>query len=141
MIERIKCFIDSNVWLYLFDPTSLKYKVARKLIKRNFVFLSVQVVNEVGRNLKDPKKPFKYTESQLREVIRYLYSPRFTFVELTKEVYYKASELREKYGFGYYDGIIVSAALFGKVKILYSEDMHDDLEVEGVLKIVNPFQK
>lgn len=86
MREKIKCFLDSNVWLYLFDDsTSLKYSIAQKIIKKNRVFLSAQVVNEVGKNLKDPKKPFKYTESQLREVIRYLYSPRFTFVELTFE--------------------------------------------------------
>jgi predicted nucleic acid-binding protein len=132
--------MDTSVLLYLFDDvTSAKYTIAQGIIQKNVIFLSAQVINETGKNLRDPKKPFKYTEAKLRDVICYLYSPDFTFVPLTKSLYLKASELRERYGFSYYDGIIVSAALSGDTKILYSEDLHDSLIVDKKLKIVNPF--
>ncbi len=115
MKEKSRCFIDSNVWLYLLDRDieNTKYKIAKEIVRENTVILSVQVVNEVGNNLRSPKKPFHYSEDELMEVIHYFFSSYFTFVDMTKEVYLKASELRKRYGFGYYDGIIVAAAFVG----------------------------
>ncbi len=52
-----------------------------------------------------------------------------------------ASSLREKYKFSYWDSLIVSSALKNNCKILYTEDMHHGLIVDGVLEIVNPFKE
>ncbi len=125
-----KCFVDSNVWIYLFDrdKESTNCQIASKLISKNEVFLSVQVVNEVGNNLIHPEKPFKFTEEKLRTALDFLYSVEFNFVGLTRDVYFKASEMREKTKgeFSYYDSLVVSAALLAGTEILYSQDMGDE---------------
>jgi len=51
----------------------------------------------------------------------------------------KASDLRSRYSFSFWDGLILASALFADAEILYSEDMQNGLTVENKLKIVNPF--
>lgn len=137
----VNCFIDSNIWLYLFesDTSSNKYLTARKVIEENVVYVSPQVINEVGRNLTHAKKPFQYSELELRTVIDYFFYGGFGLVDLTHNVYLKASELRERYQFSYYDGMIVAAALVANVDMLYSEDFQHGQIIDSKLKILNPF--
>ena len=53
----------------------------------------------------------------------------------------KAFEIQRKYKFGYYDCLIISAALRADCDTLLSEDMHHGQKIEGTLNIVNPFLK
>lgn len=48
--------------------------------------------------------------------------------------------LARRYRLSVYDGMIVAAALTANCDILYSEDMHHGLIVDGRLQIVNPFR-
>ena len=146
MNDKPKCFLDTSVWLYIFgNQSNFKRIIARDLISKNQVFCSVQVVNEAVVNLISErcKKKFKlnydFTESHARQTIQFFYGFGLEFVDLTASVLLKASELREKYSFGHWDSLIVSAALAAGVEILYAEDMHDGLIVEKKLKIINPF--
>ena len=52
----------------------------------------------------------------------------------------KASELRSKYQFSFWDSLIVSTALYAQTTFLISEDMQHGLIVEQSLEIINPFQ-
>lgn len=144
MKSKKKTFIDTNVWLYLLGSKEInyKYQIARQLITENDTFLSIQVINETLSNLLSGKKPElkKLDEEAIKEILHYFFSsPRF-LVEMNKETYLKASELRTKSQFSYWDSLIVAAALFSGSEILYSEDMHDGLVVEQSLKIINPFK-
>jgi predicted nucleic acid-binding protein len=58
---------------------------------------------------------------------------------IDKAILIEASELRDRYGFSYWDSLIVACALAGGATIVYSEDMHSGLVVENRLQIVNPF--
>ena len=60
-------------------------------------------------------------------------------VELDRWVLLKASEIRERYGFSFWDSLIVAAALKGEADLLCSEDMQSGFEIDG-LRIVNPFE-
>ncbi len=44
-----------------------------------------------------------------------------------------------KYGFSFWDSMMVAAALDNQCSILYSEDLHHKQIIEGKLHIVNPF--
>ena len=46
---------------------------------------------------------------------------------------------QSRYGFGFYDSLIVAAALDAGCKTLYSEDLQHGQRVEGVT-IINPFR-
>lgn len=50
-----------------------------------------------------------------------------------------ALEIAGKYGFSWYDSLIVAAALKAECDILYSEDMHHSQVIEGKLSVINPF--
>lgn len=50
-----------------------------------------------------------------------------------------ALDIRERYGFSWYDSLIVAAALEAGCDTLYSEDMRNGQEIEGRLRIINPF--
>ena len=53
--------------------------------------------------------------------------------------YKKSFELVKKYDFQVFDAIIVASALYAGCRILFSEDMQDNLVVEKQLTIINPF--
>ena len=51
----------------------------------------------------------------------------------------KALEQHEKYGYSYYDSLIISSALESECSYLLSEDMADGQLIEGSLAIKNIF--
>jgi len=50
-----------------------------------------------------------------------------------------AINIADRYGFSFYDSLIISAALESDCKVLYSEDLHNGQIIEKKLKIQNPF--
>ena len=52
-----------------------------------------------------------------------------------------ALELATRYNLSIHDALVVSAALRGGCRLLWSEDVQDGLLVEEQLRIVNPFKQ
>ena len=50
-----------------------------------------------------------------------------------------ALDILERYGFSWYDSLIVATALEAGCDTLYSEDMQNGQLIEGRLRIINPF--
>jgi predicted nucleic acid-binding protein len=131
-----KVFIDTNIILYAISTKDeRKHSVAKPIVLSDAT-ISAQVINEASVNL---IKKLNFTEDMVRRFINSSYQ-RYNIIELTKNVFIYASELREKYNFSYYDSAIVAAALVANCTILYSEDMQDGLVVTDRLKIINPFK-
>jgi len=131
-------FVDSNIWLYALLPHQdvKKTSSARTLIKtrQSEICVSSQVIIEVAANL---LRKGNFLESQITKFIEDTYQ-KYKVVIITEPILLNASELRTKYSLSYFDSMIVSAALESKSSILYSEDMHNGLIVEGKLTIINP---
>lgn len=98
--------------------------------------LSVQVVNEVCVNL---IKKAAFSEDQITKLIQSFYE-KYPIIDMDEDVLLTASQLRQEYGFSYWDNLVVSCALTADAEILYSEDMQDGLIVRGGLRIVNPLK-
>ncbi|APB35038.1 Putative nucleic-acid-binding protein, contains pilt domain [Gloeomargarita lithophora Alchichica-D10] len=47
-------------------------------------------------------------------------------------------EINIRYGYSYWDSLIIATALQSNCNILYSEDMQHDQLIEGKLRIINP---
>jgi predicted nucleic acid-binding protein len=62
-----------------------------------------------------------------------------TIVPVTQQCLEVAVDLVLKYDFQVFDAIIVASALNANCDILYSEDMHHGILVEGKIQIINPF--
>ncbi len=117
-----KIFIDTNIWLYAFmEQDSQKSFTARKIINENIekICLSTQVLNEICINL---LKKSDYSEEEIKILIKNL-NDVYEIYPVEVEDCVKASELRKKFYFSYWDSLIVASALNNKCSILYSEDM------------------
>lgn len=133
-------FVDSNLWIYLFlqdkhDKYLAVQDLLRKCSKENIITISYQVLNEVAVNLK--KKGF--TEDKIRTIIKTMKEAAIV-IDFSIDILLDASKLREKHSFSFWDSLVVSCSIAGNCKILYSEDMQDGRDIEG-LNIVNPLKQ
>jgi len=134
----IRCFIDTNIWLYAFIETGDEQKrlTAKSTIQKPDVIVSTQVINEICVNL---LKQVSQPEEDIQKLISAFYE-KYTVVDVDRAALLKASELRERYSLSYWDSLIVANALNAECGVLYSEDMQDGLQVEGRLMMVNPIK-
>ena len=135
-------FFDSNVLVYLFERTDFgKYLSSRALVNENLAnrtgCISYQVVQEtlnvIGRRTgSDSERVSRFLE----EILIPLW--RINEINATPELYRSGLQVRARYGFSFYDSLIVAAALGAGCTTLYSEDMQDGQRIDG-LTIRNPF--
>ncbi len=94
------CFVDSNIWLYAFmeGQDADKTALAQNLVRRDYLVVSTQIINEVCVNL---VKKAKLEEARIQDIIEDFYL-KHTVVRLDKDILLKASELRERYKFSYW---------------------------------------
>lgn len=137
--KPLRCFIDSNIWLYALietDAAPEKTQRAKAAIGRHEIILSTQVINEVCVNL---RRKVALSEDRLRGLIADFYA-KYMVVEIDRSILIRASYLRERHHFSFWDSLIVASALQVNANIVYSEDMHDGLRIEEKLLIKNPLK-
>ena len=130
--ERI--FIDSNVMIYAyFKQDEKKQRVSKQLIAQNAV-ISTQVLQEMTNTLhRKMKVDYSIVRSILQECLQ-----NCDINTNTSDTVFLAIDIAKRYGFSFYDSLIIAAALESKCTTLYSEDMHDNQRIEN-LTIKNPF--
>jgi predicted nucleic acid-binding protein len=137
-----KFFLDTNILVYTFDGRSPDKK-ARSLslvadaLQKGTGMISWQVIQEF-LNVATCKFQIPLNPSDAKEYLnKVLYPLCQIFPDL--DLYQYALDIQESLRFGYYDALIISAALRGGCSILYSEDLQAGQQVQGV-RILNPFQ-
>jgi predicted nucleic acid-binding protein len=135
---RDKVFLDSNVMIYAYfnNPDSNKQCISKRLISNNHAIISTQVLQEMS-NILHKKAEVKYTiiKPILSECIRNCFR---TYIN-TCDTILRACDIAERYGFSFYDSMIVAAALENECTALYSEDLQHKQIIDGKLTILNPF--
>lgn len=127
-------FFDSNIILYLLDDGPKRDRAVQVLQSGGTV--SVQVLNEVLVNCRR-KAGMSWDETGMfLESIRAI----CRVVPLTPDTHDIGRAIAERYTLQVYDAMIVGAALLAGSTELISEDMHDGLLIENVLRITNPFR-
>ena len=130
-----KIFIDSNIFLYAFSDKDIsKQNISAKIVKQNNT-ISTQVLNEVSNNM---IKKLNFSNKEIEKFISSCYM-QYKIIDFSKNIFIKASILRDKYNISYYDSLILSSAVNSKCDILYSEDMQHNQKIED-LTIINPFE-
>jgi predicted nucleic acid-binding protein len=131
----MKVFLDSNVVLYAFTDDE-RSSIAETLLD-NGAELSVQVLNEFA-NVARRKLGFDWKQTE--EALSAIATLARAIHPVTLETHSTALTLAQRYGFSFYDALIVASARHARCEILYSEDMQNGLVIEGGLRIVNPFK-
>lgn len=130
-----RSFLDTNILVYGFEPDDHRQVEAMRLIRSDCV-ISVQCLNEFA--FVSRRKRRLTWEETLRS-IRVIADFTTTIVPMTLDVHRGGMRIAERHTLSVYDGMIVAAALTADCDILYSEDMHHGLVVDGRLTVVNPF--
>ena len=126
-------FFDTNILVYAVsaDP---KGERARELLDGGGT-VSVQVLNELTNVLlRKLRRSWPEIESVMDDLAPLLGAP----APLTVATHQAARWLARDHGFGFYDALIVAAAIEAGCDTLLSEDLQDGRRIAG-LRIVNPF--
>ena len=128
--------LDTNVLVYLLSADDRKAGISRTLLEGD-VIVGVQVLNELT-NVARRKAGLDWPEiDRLVEGVKRLCA----VTPLTLRVHDEGRRLAERYRLSTYDALICAAALDAKAVHLYSEDMQHGLEIDGALRIVDPYRE
>jgi predicted nucleic acid-binding protein len=136
-----RSFIDTNILLYAIadssDPRSATaLGLVDALVADDNAVISFQVIHEIcNAMLKKSNRPVTTFQA---EAYLFFLKLRTKIVPSTMAIAEKALAIHHRYRYHWYDSLIVTAALTGGCKLLYSEDLQHGQVIEG-MTIVNPF--
>ena len=136
-----KMFIDTNILIYAFDVSAgKKHQVASHILSdlwnSGLGVLSTQVLQEFYVNVVQKiQKPID--QKMAKEIIRDLL--KWHVVVNNGDSILDAIDIAEKYGYSFWDSLIIEAALAGGVSVLLSEDLQHGQVISGVT-IRNPLK-
>jgi len=135
-----RVFLDTNVFVYCFDKAeprkgSMAEEVIYEALKSERGVISYQVAQEFVAAVRRFRVPLRFAdiESYWQTTLRPLLGVYFTH-----DLYETALQLANRHQLSWYDSLIVAAAIQGRCKILYSEDLQDRRRF-GDLVVKNPF--
>jgi predicted nucleic acid-binding protein len=128
-------FLDSNILVYAFttDPRAAK---SQALLERGCI-IGVQGLNEFTNVA---KRKLGMTWAEVRDALSAIRTICRTIVPIDVETHDDALRIAERYGYAFFDALMIASALRADCRILWSEDMQDGLVVDQRLRIVNPFR-
>src|SRR5438128_898103 len=134
-------FIDSNVFVYMVDESDARKRaIAERLIQERLqtraASISFQVVQET-LNVMTNKLRVPMTTEDAGRFLAEVLVPLWRIMP-TEPLYRRALEVKARYHYGFYDSLIIAAALAGGCTRLLSEDLQHGQRFEG-LSIENPF--
>lgn len=129
-------FLDTNILIYIYSKDeSEKRNQAQRFSKQADVWISTQVLNELSNVL---HKKFSVPYLKILNVMDEL-EAAFQVTTVTTTVIRQAIVLGDRYGYSYFDNLMLASALETGCSQLYSEDMQHGQSIESRLTIVNPF--
>ena len=134
-------FIDSNVFVYLFDGTDpRRQRIAREVVEEHIAsgmgVISFQVVQEV-LNVTTHKMERPLTGTDAIAFFDTILAPLWR-VYPSSELYRRAVEVKVRYRYGFYNSLIIAAAQEGGCARLLSADLQSGETISG-LTVVDPF--
>lgn len=137
-VENI--MLDSNVLVYgMSTDDSEKSARAVQLVESGIDYgdccISQQVVQET---LNVATKKLDYSSAEAKRLLEMTLLPLYQETS-APSLYRRGLYIQFRYGYQFYDSLIIAAALELGCRTLYSEDMHHGHQIEG-LTIENPFR-
>jgi predicted nucleic acid-binding protein len=133
-------FLDTNVLLYSISTAAdeaAKRDRAIELLDDDDCVLSVQVLQEFYVQATRASRAGALPHSTAASLIATW--SRFRIQDNTVAVFNSALQVKEQTGFSFWDCSIIAAAQIAGCETLYSEDLSDGRQVNGVV-VVNPFR-
>jgi len=132
-----KIFVDTNIFVYAYtDGKIKKHEIAKEFLQdsRNTIVISTQVLSEFYSTLLKLDIEHNRAVFAIDEILNYC------IVEsVNLKTVRVALALKKRYGFSYWDTLILSSALENNCKYLISEDMQHNQMIDNSLTITNIF--
>lgn len=129
-----KEFLDTNILIYAFS-TDPRAAVAERLLAAGCV-TSVQALNEFA-NVARRKLAMSWAEvNEALDVIRTLCP---TILPMDIDTHAEALVIAKRDGLAIFDSLMLATALQAGCGVFWSEDLQHGREIDGRLRIVNPF--
>ncbi|MCL2602971.1 MAG: PIN domain-containing protein [Defluviitaleaceae bacterium] len=134
-----KAFYDTNIMIYLYaDSEPEKQEICKRMIDMaDECVVSTQILNEIN-NVMFKKwgllvETVTKVQSDIRKICKITY--------INEAIIDSAIDLYKRYGFSYYDCLMLASALDNGCNVIYTEDMNDGQTINGTLTIINPFKR
>jgi predicted nucleic acid-binding protein len=135
-------FIDTNIFIYHLDAThARKHALAERIVRDGLASgdacISFQVVQEC-LNTALRKSKVALPPDAARSYLDTVLIPLLQ-VSASAALYHRALDIQVRWRFGFYDSLIIAAALAAGCRRLLSEDLQHGQQIES-LTIQNPFK-
>ena len=135
MNDRI--FLDTNMIIYMYSEDEIKKRDAVcNFVNYNACFASTQIFSEASNVW---FKKYSLTKSQIIKYLNEIELICDDILLVQRKTIDKALDLKDQYGYSYYDSLVLSSALEANCNVILTEDMSNTQIIDGKLKIVNPF--
>jgi predicted nucleic acid-binding protein len=136
-------FLDTSLFIYQLEARNDRKSVIADAIIREGVAtgnacISYQVVQEC-LNIILRKAEVPLDVSGARAYLDHVLTPLLQ-VSASAHLYHRGLDVQDRYHFGFYDSLIVAAALEAGCTRLLTEDLQDGQKIETVT-VINPFAK
>ena len=133
--------VDTNILFYAvsrMDSDAGKRTQAAITLKEPDLALSVQVLQEFYYQVTRPQGPAGLTHEQAMEFLQPFRA--LPTQEITVELFERAAAMKGKFALSYWDAAILAAAKTLGCEAVYSEDMSEQQDYDG-LRVINPFSE
>jgi len=135
-------FIDTNLFIYQLEAlderkSTIAGRIIRQGVETGNACISFQVVQEC-LNTVLRKAEIPLDSRGARAYLETVLAPLFR-VPASIGLYHRSLDIQARYRYGFYDALIIAAALEAGCTRLYSEDLQHGQQIEG-LTIENPFR-
>jgi predicted nucleic acid-binding protein len=135
-MRGVKAFVDTNILVYLYSNTDeTKRQRAYHKLEQYDCQISTQVLYDFSHVF---IKKWKFPVDRIQGFINQICSYCDTMY-ITEQTIEKALGLNKKYGYSYYDCLMLAAAIQRGCQYLLTEDMSDEQVIEDILTINNIF--
>lgn len=137
-----ECFIDTNLFIYQLEALderkcAIAGRIIRQGVETGNACISFQVVQEcLNTVLRKAEIPLDIGGA--RAYLETVLAPLFR-VPASIGLYHRSLDIQARYRYGFYDALIIAAALEAGCTRLYSEDLQHNQQIERLI-IENPFK-
>jgi predicted nucleic acid-binding protein len=134
-----RAFLDTNILIYFYsEDDENKRTAAHNVLNNNNCVTSVQAMNE---SCNVWFKKFKWNSMKIKDHLDNIETVCDEVLPIQRNIVNKALMLKERYGYSYFDCIMLASALESNCEIIYTEDMSNGQIIDETLIILNPFIK
>ena len=131
-------FIDTNVIVYArVRNDAVKHEKAKSLFithAKDNIFISTQVLSESYNAIRKNGVGDVDIYKTIDECIA-----KMNVLPVDVDTIRQCFKIKDRYGFSYWDSLILSSALLSDCSVVYSEDMQHEQVIKSKVKIINPF--